>query len=139
MSWEYVIIAAVLLLGIYAFVVLTDLLTRWFLSHGSSPPADATYGNYATQCTSSGSMPGSRAESGRTARAPSLATQPPPTRTHAARKLLTTRTRQPVEPRSCSRPYPYPRPPLIIVAPADAISSAAARSRMFLMPSWSAR
>jgi hypothetical protein len=44
--WEYVITAAVLIAGIYAFVALTRYVTG-FLSQGSSRTADTMYGNYA--------------------------------------------------------------------------------------------
>ena len=44
--WEYVITAAVLIAGIYAFVALTRYVTG-FLSQGSSRTADTMYDNYA--------------------------------------------------------------------------------------------
>jgi hypothetical protein len=44
--WEYVIIAAVLILGIYSFVVLTRFETRVF-SRRTSRTAESVYDNYA--------------------------------------------------------------------------------------------
>ena len=44
--WEYVIIVALFVAGIYAFLALTGSLTR-FLSSGSCPTADTMYNNYA--------------------------------------------------------------------------------------------
>ncbi len=44
--WEYVMIAAVFLVGIYAFLVLTRFLAG-LLSYGSSRTADTMYDNYA--------------------------------------------------------------------------------------------
>lgn len=44
--WDYVIVVAVLLAGIYAFLVLSMYLGR-ALSQGDSPTADSMYGNYA--------------------------------------------------------------------------------------------
>ena len=44
--WEYVIVAGVLLAGIYAFLVLTGYVTK-FLSSGDDNTADTMYGNYA--------------------------------------------------------------------------------------------
>jgi hypothetical protein len=44
--WEYIIIAAVFLAGIYAFLAATRSLTG-LLSYGSSRTADTMYDNYA--------------------------------------------------------------------------------------------
>jgi len=44
--WEYIIIAAVLLLGIYAFLVFTGFETR-NLSRRTTRTAESMYGNYA--------------------------------------------------------------------------------------------
>ena len=44
--WEYVVVAAVLLAGVYAFLALTRFATG-FLSHGSDNTADTMYANYA--------------------------------------------------------------------------------------------
>lgn len=44
--WEYVVVAAVLLAGIYGFLVLTGYVTR-FLSSGTDRTADSMYDNYA--------------------------------------------------------------------------------------------
>lgn len=44
--WEYVLVVAVLLAGIYAFLVLTGSVT-WFLSHGTDRTAESIYGDYA--------------------------------------------------------------------------------------------
>lgn len=46
MWWEYVIIAAVLLLGIYAFLTLTGFETR-ILSRRTNRTAESMYSNYA--------------------------------------------------------------------------------------------
>lgn len=44
--WDYVIVVAVLLAGISAFVALSAYMGR-VLSHGDSREADTMYGNYA--------------------------------------------------------------------------------------------
>jgi hypothetical protein len=44
--WEYVIIAAVLVLGVYSFKVLTNFQTRQ-LSRKSTRSAESIYRNYA--------------------------------------------------------------------------------------------
>jgi hypothetical protein len=44
--WEYVLVVAVLLAGIYGFLVLTGYTTR-FLSSGTDRTADSMYDNYA--------------------------------------------------------------------------------------------
>lgn len=44
--WEYVLVAAVLLAGIYGFLVLTGYTTS-FLSRGTDRTAESIYGNYA--------------------------------------------------------------------------------------------
>jgi hypothetical protein len=44
--WEYIIVAAVLLFGIYAFLVLTGFETR-VLSRRTSRTAESMYGSYA--------------------------------------------------------------------------------------------
>ena len=44
--WEYLVVVAVFLAGIYAFVALTRFVTG-FLSHGSDNTADTMYANYA--------------------------------------------------------------------------------------------
>ena len=46
MWWEYVIIAAVLLFGIYAFLTLTGFETR-ILSRRTNRTAESMYSNYA--------------------------------------------------------------------------------------------
>ena len=46
MWWEYIIVAAVLLFGIYAFATLTGFETR-LLSRRTSRTAESMYGNYA--------------------------------------------------------------------------------------------
>ena len=44
--WEYVLVVAVLLAGIYGFLVLTGSTTR-FLSRGTDRTAESMYGTYA--------------------------------------------------------------------------------------------
>jgi hypothetical protein len=44
--WEYVLVVAVLLAGIYGFLVLTGYTTR-FLGSGTDRTAESMYGNYA--------------------------------------------------------------------------------------------
>jgi hypothetical protein len=44
--WEYVLVVAVLLAGVYGFWVLARYVTR-FLSSGTDRTADSMYGNYA--------------------------------------------------------------------------------------------
>jgi len=44
--WEYIVVAAVLLFGIYAFLVLTGFETR-VLSRRTSRTAESMYSNYA--------------------------------------------------------------------------------------------
>jgi hypothetical protein len=44
--WEYVLVAAVLLAGIYGFLVLTGYVTG-FLSRGTDRTAESMYGDYA--------------------------------------------------------------------------------------------
>ena len=46
MWWEYIIIAAVLLFGIYAFLTLTGFETK-LLSRRTSRTAESVYSNYA--------------------------------------------------------------------------------------------
>ena len=46
MWWEYIIVAAVLLFGIYAFATLTGFETR-LLSRRTSRTAESMYDNYA--------------------------------------------------------------------------------------------
>ena len=46
MWWEYIIIAAVLLFGIYAFLTLAGFETK-FLSRRTSRTAESVYSNYA--------------------------------------------------------------------------------------------
>ena len=46
MWWEYIIVAAVLLFGIYAFLVLTGFETR-VLSRRTSRTVESVYGNYS--------------------------------------------------------------------------------------------
>ena len=46
MWWEYIVIAAVLVFGIYAFMTLTGFETR-VLSRRTSRTAESMYGNYA--------------------------------------------------------------------------------------------
>ena len=45
MWWEYIVIAAVLLFGIYAFLTLTGFETR-VLSRRTNRTAESMYGNY---------------------------------------------------------------------------------------------
>jgi hypothetical protein len=69
--WIYVIVVALLIFGIYAFLAITDVQMRW-LSRRSNKPPKASTKITAIRTASSAGMPGSTARRGQTQRAARL-------------------------------------------------------------------
>ena len=82
MWWQYIIIAAVILFGIYGFLTLTSFETR-VLSRQTTRRAADLYPTTPTPCASSAGTPKSTAGNGQTTTVAILAS--PKTLSHASR------------------------------------------------------